>query len=146
MAGNRSGFRVKPRQPPTTILVGHFQLPGACMRPKAIACHCNRLLTIDCNGWQLYSLYTRRNIFLISEHTQSELGSFPLLLLIRQSIMTECQCMNVVITNPSLVVCACHQCLRLLHCTNCECLVVDAFECAINHSIILILCFQYTFV
>ena len=25
--------------------------------------------------------------------------------------MTECQCVNVVITNPPLVVCACHECL-----------------------------------
>ena len=65
--------------------------------------------------------------------------------LVRQFLMTECQCVNVVATDPTFVVCACHQCLRLLHCTNCILLIVDAFECAVNHSIILTLCFQYTF-
>ena len=140
MAGNRSGFRVKPRQPPTTILAGHFQLPGARMRPKAIACHCNRLRTIDCNGWQLFSLYMQRNNFLISERTptQSECThSHSYLLRCRQSIMTECQCMHIVITDPTFVVCTCHERLGLLHCANCESLVIDAFECTVNCCILL---------
>ena len=57
--------------------------------------------------------------------------------------MTECQCVNVVITNPTFVICACHQRLGLLHRVNCECLVVDMFECAINHRILLTTRFQY---
>ena len=61
-------------------------------------------------------------------------------------VMTEYQCMYIVITNPSLVVCACHQCLSLLHCANCECLIVDVFECAFDYSIFLILCIKYMLV
>ena len=74
------------------------------------------------------------------------MNSCLLCLLIHQSNITEYQYVNVVITDPTFVVCAYHQCIRLLHHVNCECLVVDVFECAVNHRIVLTTCFQYTFV
>ena len=50
-----------------------------------------------------------------------------------------------VIIDSFLVVCVCHQCLGLFHCANCKLLVIDAFECAVNYSILLTICFKYTF-
>ena len=63
-----------------------------------------------------------------------------------QSIMTECQCMHVVVQDPSLVVCACHECLCLLLRAYIESLVVDALEGALDDCISLFLCLKYTLV
>ena len=54
--------------------------------------------------------------------------------------------MHVVVTDPTFVVCACHQRLGLFHRVNCECLVVDSFECTINYRILLAGCLQYAFI
>ena len=64
------------------------------------------------------------------------------LLSLLQSIMPECQCMHVVVQNPSLVVCASHECLGLFLRTDIEGLVVDAFEAAFDHCIFLLLCLK----
>ena len=58
--------------------------------------------------------------------------------------MTECQCVYVVVQDPSLVVCASHKGLELFLRTDIEGLVVDAFEAAFDHCIFLLLCFKYT--
>ena len=57
-------FRVNPRHLHITTIAGYFQR----LRPfvPAIARHCNRLRTIVCNGWRLFSLLIRGNNFLIS--------------------------------------------------------------------------------
>ena len=54
--------------------------------------------------------------------------------------MTECQCMHVVVQDPTLVVCASHECFSLLLGADIEGLVVDAFEAAFDHCIFLLLC------
>ena len=50
--------------------------------------------------------------------------------------MTEDQCVHVVIQDPSLVVPASHESLGLLHLADSETLIVDAFECTIDYSIL----------
>ena len=56
--------------------------------------------------------------------------------------MTECQCMHVVVQDPSLAVGASHECLGLLLCCDVEGLIVDAFEAAFDHCISLLLCLK----
>ena len=59
-----------------------------------------------------------------------------------QSVMTECKCMYVVVQDPSLVICASHECLGLLLRADIESLVVDALEAAFHHCISLLLCLE----
>ena len=50
--------------------------------------------------------------------------------------------MHIVVQNPSLVVCASHECLGLFLRADIECLVVDALEAAFDHCIFLLLCLK----
>ena len=52
--------------------------------------------------------------------------------------------MHVVVQDPSLVVCASHECLGLLLRGDIESLVVDALEDAFDHCIFLLLCLKDT--
>ena len=65
-----------------------------------------------------------------------------------QSVMTECQCqcMHVVVQNPSLVIRASHGCLSLFLCGDIEGLVVNAFEATFDHCIFLRLSLNNTLV
>ena len=63
-----------------------------------------------------------------------------------QSVMTERQCMHVVVQDPSLVVRASHECLGLFLCGDTESLVVDSFEAAFDHCLSLLLCLKNTLV
>ena len=65
---------------------------------------------------------------------------------VTQSVMSEYQCMHVVVQDPSLVVCASHECLGLFLCGDIECLVVDALEAAFDHCVFLLLCLNNTLV
>ena len=56
--------------------------------------------------------------------------------------MSECQCVHVVVQDPTLVVCASHECLGLLLRADIEGLVVDALEAAFHHCIFLLLCLK----
>ena len=56
--------------------------------------------------------------------------------------MSECQCVHVVVQDPTLVVCASHECLSLLLRADIEGLVVDALEAALDHYISLLLCLK----
>ena len=58
----------------------------------------------------------------------------------RQSYMPEHKCMHVVVQDPSLVVCASHECFCLLLRADIEFLIVDALEAAFDHCISLLLC------
>ena len=60
--------------------------------------------------------------------------------------MPECQCMHVVVQDPSLVVCASHECLGLFLRADIEGLVVNAFEAAFDHCIFLLLGLKHTLV
>ena len=60
--------------------------------------------------------------------------------------MSECQCMHVVFQDPSLVVCASHECLGLLLRGDVESLVVDALETAFHYCISFLLCLKNTLV
>ena len=60
--------------------------------------------------------------------------------------MPERQCMYVVVQDPTLVVCASHECLGLLLRDDIEGLVVDAFEAAFDHCIFLLLGLKDTLV
>ena len=60
--------------------------------------------------------------------------------------MTECQCVYVVVQDPSLVIGARHECLGLFLRADVEDLVVDAFEGAFDHCIFLLLCLKNTLV
>ena len=60
--------------------------------------------------------------------------------------MTECQCMHVVIQDPSLVVCASHECLGLFLRCDIESLVVDTLEGTFDHCISLLLCLKDTLI
>ena len=60
--------------------------------------------------------------------------------------MTEFQCMHDVVQDPTLVVCASHECLGLFLCVDVESLVVDVLEGAIDHCIFLLLCLKNTLV
>ena len=60
--------------------------------------------------------------------------------------MSECQCVHVVIQDPSLVVHASHECLGLFLRADIEGLVVDALEAAFDHCIPLLLCLKNTLV
>ena len=63
-----------------------------------------------------------------------------------QSVMTERECLYVVVQDPTLVVRARHECLGLLLGADIEGLVVDTFEAAFDHCIFLLLCPKYTLV
>ena len=78
----------------------------------------------------LYTLFDKNKVKAIS------------LLHTLQSIMTECQCMHVVVQDQSLVVCASHECLGLLLRADIESLVVDALEATLDHCISLLLCLK----
>ena len=54
--------------------------------------------------------------------------------------------MHIVIQDPSLVVHVSHECLGLFLRANSESLVVDSFECTIDHNILLTLGLKNTFV
>ena len=56
--------------------------------------------------------------------------------------MTKCQCVHVVVQDPSLVVRASHECLGLFLRADIEGLVVNAFEAAFDHCIFLLLCLK----
>ena len=60
--------------------------------------------------------------------------------------MSECQCMYIVVQDPTLVVCASHECLGLFLRDDIESLVVGAFEAAFDHCISLLLCLNNTLV
>ena len=60
--------------------------------------------------------------------------------------MTKCQCVHVVVQDPSLVVFTSHECLGLLLRADIESFVVDAFEAAFDHCISLLLSLKYTLV
>ena len=59
-----------------------------------------------------------------------------------QSVMSEYQCVHVVVQDPSLVVRASHECLGLLLRADIEGLVVDALEAAFDDCIFLLLCLK----
>ena len=63
-----------------------------------------------------------------------------------QSVMSECQCMHIVVQDPSLVVHASQGCLGLFLRGTIEGLVVDALETAFDHCISLLLCLNNTLV
>ena len=63
-----------------------------------------------------------------------------------QSVTTECQCVYVVVQDPSLVIRACHECLGLLLRGDIEGLIVDALEGTFDHCISLLLCLKDTLV
>ena len=65
---------------------------------------------------------------------------------VQQSVMTECQCIHVVVQDPSLVVPTSHECLGLFLRADIESLVVDALEVAFDHCIFLLLCVKSTLV
>ena len=54
--------------------------------------------------------------------------------------------MHIVVQDPSLVICASHECLGLFLRTDIESLVVDALEAAFDHCIFLLLCLNNTLV
>ena len=54
--------------------------------------------------------------------------------------------MYIVVQDPSLVTCAYHECFGLILCANCQFLVIDTFEAALNHCISLPICLKYTLV
>ena len=56
--------------------------------------------------------------------------------------MPERQCMHIVVQDPTLVVCASHECLGLFLRADIESLVVDALEAAFDHCISLLLCLK----
>ena len=60
--------------------------------------------------------------------------------------MSECQCMHIVVQDPTLVIRASHECLGLLLRTDIEGLVVDALEAAFDHCISLLLGLKDTLV
>ena len=60
--------------------------------------------------------------------------------------MPECQCVYVVVQDPSLVVCASHECLGLFLRADIEGLVVDSLEAAFHYCISLLLCLNNTLV
>ena len=57
-------------------------------------------------------------------------------LLIRHPVMTEGQCAHNVVQDPTLVICACHECLGLLLRADFKSLVVDSLEGALVHCIL----------
>ena len=59
-----------------------------------------------------------------------------------QTKMTKHKCMHVVVQDPSLVVCASHECLGLFLRADVEGLVVDALEAAFDHCIFFLLCLK----
>ena len=63
-----------------------------------------------------------------------------------QSVMPECQCMHVVVQDPTFVIRASHECLSLLLRCDIEGLVVDSFEAAFHYCIFLLLCLNNTLV
>ena len=60
--------------------------------------------------------------------------------------MSGCQCVYVVVQDPSFVVCARHECLGLFFRSDIEGLVVDAREAAFDYCISLLLCLKDTLV
>ena len=60
--------------------------------------------------------------------------------------MSECQCVYVVVQNPTLVVCARHGCFGLFLRGNVEGLLVDTLEGAFDQCILLLLCLKDTLV
>ena len=56
--------------------------------------------------------------------------------------MPECQCVDIVVLDPTLVVRASHECLGLFLRGNVEGLVVDAIEAAFDQCISLLLCLK----
>ena len=62
------------------------------------------------------------------------------------TIMPQNQCIYVVVQDPSLVVCASHECLGLFLRADVESMVVDAFKAAFHHCISLLLCLKDTLV
>ena len=60
--------------------------------------------------------------------------------------MSECQCMHIVFQDPSIVICACHECLGLFLRGDIESLLVDALEAALDHCISLLLCLKNTLI
>ena len=84
------------------------------------------------------------SLFRSDQTVQSETNS-PLLHTL-QSVMTERQCMHIVVQDPSLVICASHECLGLFLRADIESLVIDWFEAAFDHCISLLLCLKDTFV
>ena len=62
------------------------------------------------------------------------------------TIMPQNQCIYVVVQDPSLVVCASHECLGLFLRADVESMVVDALEAAFDHCVFLLLCLNNTLV
>ena len=62
------------------------------------------------------------------------------------TIMPQNQCIYVVVQDPSLVVCASHECLGLFLRADIESLVVNSLEAAFDHCISLLLCLKNTLV
>ena len=60
--------------------------------------------------------------------------------------MSECECMYVVVQDPSLVICTSQKCLGLLLRCDIEGLVVNSLEGTFNHCISLLLCLKNTLV
>ena len=56
--------------------------------------------------------------------------------------MPHYECMHVVVQDPSLVICASHECLGLFLRADVEGLVVDTLEAAFHHYISLLLCLK----
>ena len=79
----------------------------------------------------------------ISDCPKSKLFS-PLQVL--QSVMSECQCMHVVVQDPSLVVCSSHEGLGPFLRADIEGLVVDALEGTFDHCVFLLLGLKDTLV
>ena len=60
--------------------------------------------------------------------------------------MPECQCMHVVVQDPTHVIGASYECFGLFLRADIESLVVDAFEAAFDHCVFLLLCLNNTLV
>ena len=60
--------------------------------------------------------------------------------------MTECQCVHVVVQDPTLAISASHEGLGLLLRADIEGLVVDSLEAAFDHCISILLCLKDTLV
>ena len=60
--------------------------------------------------------------------------------------MSECQCVHIVVQDPTFVICASHEGLGLFLRADIEGLIVNSLEAAFDHCIFLLLCLKDTLV
>ena len=82
---------------------------------------------------------------LIPRPKLSKVKSIPPLHVL-QSVMPECQCVYVVVQDPTFVICTSHKGLGLLLRADIEGLVVDSLEAAFHYCISTLLCLKDTLV